>query len=267
MLRDLNILIFVYRFRQYGLWERYTDLYPDADLVYTVGVSDYGKDWFFAHVTRFYFFNLFLFTSNLLKFHLVLQVTSLTFKKSISGYTRNSSPNYPIYHWDACSLFLSCRKTDDKDNQYQPTTWQIKFQIDNIDQMGTYKLRVALASANFSELQVFYQLYLTFNLISFCIGTLFCWANCIYQLAKIRFNDSEMNPPHFTTRLIGRDNAIARHGIHGLYWLFNVDVQRVWLVEGDNTIYLTQSRSGGPFRGIMYDYIRMEGPPPSNTTM
>ncbi|XP_042445380.1 probable rhamnogalacturonate lyase B [Zingiber officinale] len=167
------------RFRQYGLWERYTDLYPDTDLVYTVGVSDYSKDWFFAHVTR---------------------------------------------------------KTDDKDNQYQPTTWQIKFQIDNIDQMGTYKLRVAIASANFSELQ-------------------------------IRFNDSETNPPHFTTRLIGRDNAIARHGIHGLYWLFNVEVQSIWLVQGDNTIYLTQSRSGSPFRGIMYDYIRMEGPPPTNTTM
>ncbi|KAH9322214.1 hypothetical protein KI387_016853, partial [Taxus chinensis] len=40
------------KFRQYGLWERYTDLYPDNDLVYTVGVSDYTKDWFFAHVTR-----------------------------------------------------------------------------------------------------------------------------------------------------------------------------------------------------------------------
>lgn len=40
------------RFRQYGLWERYAELYPDADLVYTVGVSDYTKDWFFAHVNR-----------------------------------------------------------------------------------------------------------------------------------------------------------------------------------------------------------------------
>ncbi|PKA47812.1 hypothetical protein AXF42_Ash020215 [Apostasia shenzhenica] len=41
------------RFRQYGLWERYADLYPDSDLVYTIGVSDYKKDWFFAQVTRF----------------------------------------------------------------------------------------------------------------------------------------------------------------------------------------------------------------------
>lgn len=41
------------RFRQYGLWERYADLYPDEDLVYTIGVSDYKKDWFFAQVTRY----------------------------------------------------------------------------------------------------------------------------------------------------------------------------------------------------------------------
>lgn len=41
------------RFRQYGLWERYADLYPDKDLVYTVGVDDYRKDWFFAQVTRY----------------------------------------------------------------------------------------------------------------------------------------------------------------------------------------------------------------------
>jgi hypothetical protein len=41
------------RYRQYGLWERYADLYPDGDLVYIVGVSDYKKDWFFAQVTRY----------------------------------------------------------------------------------------------------------------------------------------------------------------------------------------------------------------------
>lgn len=41
------------RFRQYGLWERYADLYPDKDLVYTIGLSDYTKDWFFAQVNRY----------------------------------------------------------------------------------------------------------------------------------------------------------------------------------------------------------------------
>jgi rhamnogalacturonan endolyase len=49
----LSSLLFCYvRFRQYGLWDRYTDLYPKTDLVYTVGVSNYETDWFFAHVTR-----------------------------------------------------------------------------------------------------------------------------------------------------------------------------------------------------------------------
>nr|XP_029123451.1 probable rhamnogalacturonate lyase B isoform X1 [Elaeis guineensis] len=162
----------VNRFRQYGLWERYADLYPDSDLVYTIGKSDYKKDWFFAHVTR-----------------------------KIGQ------------------------------NSYQPTTWQIKFHLDSVsNQSGSYKLRLALASAAHSELQV-------------------------------RFNDLKANPAHFTAELNGRDNAIARHGIHGLYWFYNIDVQNTWLVQGANTIFLTQANSQGPFQGVMYDYIRMEGPP------
>ncbi|KAF3653575.1 putative receptor-like cytosolic serine/threonine-protein kinase RBK1-like [Capsicum annuum] len=40
----------VHKFRQYGLWDRYSDLYPNGDLIYKVGVSDFRKDWFFAHV-------------------------------------------------------------------------------------------------------------------------------------------------------------------------------------------------------------------------
>ncbi|XP_020530602.1 probable rhamnogalacturonate lyase B isoform X1 [Amborella trichopoda] len=159
------------RFRQYGLWERYTDLYPNDDLVYTVGTSDYQKDWFFAQVTR----------------------------KGENG-------------------------------TYQATTWQIKFDLDSVNQDGTYKLRVALASAAMAELQV-------------------------------RFNDPKANPPHFTTGIIGMDNAIARHGIHGLYWLYSIDIPNTQLVVGVNTIFLTQANSTSPFRGILYDYIRLEGPP------
>ncbi|XP_058081200.1 probable rhamnogalacturonate lyase B isoform X5 [Magnolia sinica] len=164
------------KFRQYGLWERYADLYPNNDLVYTVGVSDYRKDWFYAQVTR---------------------------------------------------------KKDDK--SYQATTWQIKFTLDTVAQSGTYKLRLAIASATLSELQV-------------------------------RFNDPKANRPHFTTGLFGRDNSIARHGIHGLYWLFNVNIPSCLLVGGGNTIFLTQPRSASPFQGILYDYIRLEGPadPDSN---
>ncbi|XP_031118751.1 uncharacterized protein LOC116022259 [Ipomoea triloba] len=160
------------RFRQYGLWERYSELYPDGDLVFTVGESDYTKDWFYAQVTR---------------------------KKN--------------------------------DKTYQGTTWQIKFKLDNVNHDGVYKLRVAIASSTFAELQV-------------------------------RVNDPSSNKPVFSSGLIGRDNSIARHGIHGLYWLYNVDIQGSLLVEGDNNvIYLTQPRNQSPFQGIMYDYIRLEAPP------
>ncbi|KAM0915547.1 hypothetical protein ACQ4PT_010772 [Festuca glaucescens] len=158
------------RFRQYGLWERYAELYPDRDLVYTIGESNYSTDWFYAQVTR---------------------------------------------------------RTDL--NTYQPTTWQIRFNLDSVSPNSNYKFRVALASSANAELQV-------------------------------RFNDQDRVVPHFTTGLIGRDNAIARHGIHGLYWLFNIAVSSAWLVRGMNTIYLKQPRNQSPFQGIMYDYLRLEGP-------
>jgi rhamnogalacturonan endolyase len=40
------------------------------------------------------------------------------------------------------------------DGSYQGTTWQIKFNLDDVEANGIYKLRLALASANVSELQV-----------------------------------------------------------------------------------------------------------------
>ncbi|XP_024026668.1 rhamnogalacturonate lyase B isoform X1 [Morus notabilis] len=159
------------RFRQYGLWSRYTELYPYEDLVYTVGVSDYSRDWFFAQVPK---------------------------------------------------------KKDD--NSHEGTTWQIRFKLNNVDRNGTYKLRVAIASATLAELQV-------------------------------RVNDPKTRRPLFTTGLIGRDNSVARHGIHGLYWLHSINIPGDKLVEGDNTLFLTQPRCTSPFQGIMYDYIRLEGPP------
>lgn len=159
-------------FRQYGLWERYGELYPCGDLVFTVGESDYRKDWFYAQVPR--------------------------------------------------------RK---EDNSYEGTTWQIKFKLENVERGGIYKLRMALAGATLAEVQV-------------------------------RVNDPNKARPLFTTGLIGRDNAIARHGIHGLYWLYNIDVSGGLLVQGQNTIYLKQPRNQSPFQGIMYDYIRLEAPPP-----
>ncbi|XWS25412.1 hypothetical protein CRYUN_Cryun27aG0066000 [Craigia yunnanensis] len=171
------------RYRLYGLWERYAELYPDGDLVYTVRVSDYTKDWFFAQVTR---------------------------------------------------------KKDD--NTYQGTTWQIKFKLDGADESETYRLRLALATAHASELQAY-----NFIVHHFC------------DLVEVRVNDPDAISPLFSSGQIGKDNTIARHGIHGLYRLYNVDISGNLLLEGDNTIFLTQPKSTSPFQGIMYDYIRLEG--------
>ncbi|KAK4722561.1 hypothetical protein R3W88_012794 [Solanum pinnatisectum] len=159
------------RFRQYGLWDRYSELHPTDDLVYVIGKSDYRKDWFFVQVPR--------------------------------------------------------RK---QDGTYQGTTWEIRFKLDSVNQSGTYKLRIAIASASLAEVQV-------------------------------RVNNPSTNQPLFTTGLIGNDSSIARHGIHGLYWLYNIDIHGNLLVTGDNTIYLGQPRLQSPFHGIMYDYIRLEAPP------
>ncbi|KVH98834.1 Carbohydrate-binding-like fold [Cynara cardunculus var. scolymus] len=107
--------------------------------------------------------------------------------------------------------------------------------LNDVSKNGTYKLRLALASAQVSDLQV-------------------------------RVNDPNKELPLFSTGIIGGDNAIARHGIHGLYWLFNIDIPGTNLnSNGENAIYLTQEIIGTPFRGVMYDYIRLEGPPPSQS--
>ncbi|XP_070003441.1 uncharacterized protein LOC142178869 [Nicotiana tabacum] len=161
----------IHKFRQYGLWNRYADLYPNGDLVFKIGVSDYRKDWFFAHVTR-----------------------------------RNL------------------------DNTYGPTTWQISFDLTNVDPNGIYYLRIALASASYGHLQV--------------------WIN---TPSKPR--------PWFDTLQIGQSNAIARHGIHGLYMTFDIQIPGTLLQIGENIIYLKQASANGPFNGLMYDYIRLEGPP------
>ncbi|KAI3869462.1 hypothetical protein MKX03_031718 [Papaver bracteatum] len=157
-------------FRQYGIWERYSEIYPTRDLVFTIGVSQHQRDWFYAHVPR------------------------------------------------------------KQGNILVPTTWSIVFKIDKVLPTGTYKLRIAFASATYAELQV-------------------------------RVNDEKAVRPLFTTGRIGRDNAMARHGIHGLYWLYTVDVLGNLLRQGENTIFLTQTRTTMAFDGFMYDYIRLEGPP------
>ncbi|XP_018459993.2 uncharacterized protein LOC108830922 [Raphanus sativus] len=158
------------RFRQYGLWDRYTALYPRDDLVYIVGVSDYKKDWFYAHVTR------------------------------------NAG-----------------------NGTYQATTWQIVFSLKAVTKTGNYTFRMALAAATTAKLSV-------------------------------RIN-GPTSKSIFMIELIGQDNAIARHGIHGLYKLYDINVGGNLLRVGNNTIFLTQDRRWGSFTGVMYDYLRLESPP------
>ncbi|KAL2483947.1 Rhamnogalacturonate lyase family protein [Forsythia ovata] len=160
------------KFRQYGLWDRYTDIYPESDQVFTVGISDPKKDWFFAHVDR--------------------------------------------------------RKADDK---YVPTTWKIRFNLKSVIG-GIYKLRLAVASANRSDLQV-------------------------------HVNQMDIKHLVFQVLNLGTDNTVCRHGIHGLYQLFSIDVSSSLFFEGDNFIFLNQARGGDALCGILYDYIRLEAPLPS----
>ncbi|CAM0151317.1 unnamed protein product [Urochloa decumbens] len=167
-------LLFLHKdkYRQYGLWERYAELYPYNDPIFTVGQSNHSNDWFFAHVTR------------------------------------------------------------KVGNSYVPTTRQIRFNLDHVITDGTYTLRIVLAAAQMSRLQV-------------------------------HVNGDDVRGGMFTTPEIGGGNAIARHGIHGVQWSFEFPIRGYLLQEGENMINITQTRAFGEFLGVMYDYIRLEGPPGS----
>jgi len=80
-------------------------------------------------------------------------------------------------------------------------------------------------------------------------------------MMQVHVNDLYSTKPIFDTQQFGRENAIARHGIHGLYKLWTIDVDPKLLHVGQNIIFLTQRKiDGGPFSGLMYDYLRLEAP-------
>ncbi|KAF7053263.1 hypothetical protein CFC21_061236 [Triticum aestivum] len=168
------------KYRQYGLWDRYAELYPAGDPVFTVGESHYSKDWFFAHVTR----------------------------KMSNGS-------------DA------------------PTTRRIRFGLSRVVADGTYTLRVALAAAHMSRLQL------------------------RVNGAPVTRRGSSADAGVFVTPDFGDGNAIARHSDHGTWWSFEFGINGYLLMEGENTISITQVRALSEFMGVMYDYIRLEGPPGS----
>ncbi|KAG5574200.1 hypothetical protein H5410_054334 [Solanum commersonii] len=112
---------------------------------------------------------------------------------------------------------------------YEGTSWKVIFNLANVNIGSNYTLQLALAAAHEADLHV-------------------------------HVNDEKIQEPHFSTGHIGGSNAIARHGIHGLYWLYSIGIQGKLLVKGTNTIFLVQSSGLSPFEGVMYDYIRFEGP-------
>ncbi|CAN1323254.1 Rhamnogalacturonate lyase [Linum perenne] len=160
-------------YNDYGLWKRYSELYPTEDITFTIGVSDHTKDWYFAHVTS--------------------------------------------------------RETKDG---YRATNRMINFEMQEVLAGRNYTFRMVLAAAFDSKIEV------TFN------------------YPKVRY-------PVYTTERVGTDNAIARHGNHGLQWIYSINVPWNVLFKGTNTLVLRQTHGMGPFNGVMYDYLRFEGPSPN----
>ncbi|CAN1166788.1 Rhamnogalacturonate lyase, partial [Linum perenne] len=158
------------KYRQYGLWARYAELYPKDDLVFQVGVSTYSKDWFYAHVLR------------------------------------------------------------EVGNTYNPTTWRVVFDLPEVIPTGNYTIQIALAAAEMTNIFVY-------------------------------VNDVNAKRPHYATGTVGTDNAIARHGNHGLYRFFSGGLPSNLFLKGKNTIFMRHAKSqDSPFSGVMYDYIRLEAP-------
>jgi rhamnogalacturonan endolyase len=128
------------------------------------------------------------------------------------------------------SLKKNCRQVG---NGSIPTTRQIRFELDHVVADGTYTLRIALAAAHMSRLRV-----------------------------QVNGGGARRGRGGvFTTAEIGDGNAIARHGIHGVQRSFEFPIRGRLLQEGENSISITQTRAlEGLFLGVMYDYIRLEGP-------
>ncbi|KAF5176062.1 Rhamnogalacturonate lyase [Thalictrum thalictroides] len=135
------------------------------------------------------------------------------------------TPEFFLILTDANGSKTTSRRGPEK---YLPTTWQVNFNLNSVTS-GTYKLRIAMASAIRCNLQV-------------------------------HMNSLDESHLVFQVLNLGMDNIICRHGIHGLYRLFNIDISSTLLIKGDNIMFLTNARGGDPMCGIVYDYIRLESP-------
>ncbi|XP_047064029.1 rhamnogalacturonate lyase B-like [Lolium rigidum] len=127
-------------------------------------------------------------------------------------------------HW----YFAHVTRKAGDDGGFAPTTRQVRFNLGRVAANGVYTLRVELAAAHKARLQV-------------------------------QVNGATGRRP-LATPTFGDGNAIARHGDHGTQWSFEFPIRGSLLREGENNIAITQTRALSPFFGVMYDYLRLEGP-------
>lgn len=85
---------------------------------------------------------------------------------------------------------------------------------------------------------------------------------------QLRVKDLVASQPIWDLMQYGKVNAIVHHGIHGLYKLLTVHVDPVYFNVGTNIVFLTRRKKiGGPFMGIMYNYLRLEAPAAAAATL
>ncbi|GBG44462.1 hypothetical protein CBR_g89002, partial [Chara braunii] len=74
--------------------------------------------------------------------------------------------------------------------------------------------------------------------------------------------DTEYDFPQATAN----DNAMARASAHGQYGEFHVKIPGSLFKAGTNSIFLTQKYGARPLSHLMWDYLRLETPPPPITS-
>ncbi|KAF2295763.1 hypothetical protein GH714_033898 [Hevea brasiliensis] len=299
------------KFRQYGLWERYADLYPKNDVIYNVGVSNHIQDWFFAHVTRGIgnktyeattwqiIFELEsvnqsgnytlqvalasatmselqvrvndadanrpLFTTGLIgkdnaiarhgihglyRFYSIQVPSSQLLQGNNIIYLAQTRSNSPFFGIIGVSKWASSAYVD-LAAPGEAGSWQFESKVDPLSPwVINFGLKPIIRDSfqlKMSELELIifmHEFLVSFGIISMKGES---------PLHQVRFNKPSGSRAVLRTGQIGRDDAIARHGIHGLYWLCSINVPSSLLLTGTNIIYLSQSKANSPFSGAMYD--------------
>ncbi|CAN1328608.1 Rhamnogalacturonate lyase, partial [Linum perenne] len=139
-------------------------------------------------------------------------------------FVPDADPNFVNKFW------LDKPKDKAAGNTYNPTIWRVVFDLPEVSPTGNYTIQIALAAAEMTNTYVY-------------------------------VNDVNAKRPHYATGTCGTDNAIARHGNHGLYRFFSGGLPSNLFIKGKNTIFMRQARASNyAYAGVMYDYIRLEAP-------